>query len=65
MNILMTGTAGTIGSILVNGLRNRYRIRGFDRKPMPGLDDAIVGELTDLESVLKAAEGMDVIVHLA
>ncbi|MBV7332158.1 NAD(P)-dependent oxidoreductase [Chloroflexi bacterium TSY] len=64
MKILITGAAGTIGSILVKGLRDRYQLRGFDRMPMPELEDAIVGELTDFEAVLKGTQGMEAVIHL-
>jgi uronate dehydrogenase len=62
---LITGAAGQIGSILAAGFRNRYDVRGFDRLPMPELPDAIVGDVADMEAVMKAAEGMDGIAHLA
>ncbi len=65
MKILITGAAGAIGSVLVKGLRDRYQLRGFDRVPLPELEDAVVGELTDFAAVAKATEGMDAIIHLA
>ena len=65
MKILITGAAGAIGKILVKGLRDRYILRGFDRMPMPDLDDAIVGELTDFAAVARAAQGVDAVIHLA
>ena len=65
MKILITGAAGAIGKILVKGLRDRYILRGFDRLPMPDLDDAIVGELTDFAAVARAAQGVDAVIHLA
>ena len=63
--LLITGASGSVGAALVTGLRERYRVRGFDRRPMPGLDDAVVGDLADFEAVLKAVEGVDAIIHLA
>lgn len=65
MRILITGAAGAIGSTLVKGLRDRYSIRGLDRVPMPDLDDAIVGDITDFETVLTATRDMDALIHLA
>lgn len=65
MKILITGAGGAIGSVLVKGLRDRYQLRGFDRVPLPDLEDAIVGELTDFESVTKATRAVDAIIHLA
>ena len=65
MRILITGAAGAVGTILVEGLRDRYQLRGFDREPMPDLADAVVGELTDFEAVVRATQGMDAVIHLA
>ena len=63
--ILVTGSAGVIGTTIVNGLKDRYPLRGFDRVPTPGLDDEVVGDITDMDAVLRATEGMDAIIHLA
>ena len=65
MRILITGAAGIIGSTLVKGLRGRYQLRGFDRLPIPALEDTALGDLTDFPAVSRAADGMDVIIHLA
>jgi hypothetical protein len=45
-------------------LRRGHTVRGFARRPTPGLDDYVVGDLGDRDSVRRAAEGMDTIVHL-
>ena len=65
MRVLITGAAGAVGSTLVNGLKEKYQIRGFDRVPMPGLEDAVVGDVADFDAVLAATEGMDAVIHLA
>ena len=65
MRILITGAAGAVGTVLVNGLRDRYTLRAFDRVPVPDLEDVVVGELTDFEAVARATEGMEAVVHLA
>jgi uronate dehydrogenase len=64
MKILMTGAAGKVGTTLVNGLRDRHTIRGFDLRHTPELDDSIVGNVSDLDAVLAAMEGMDAVIHL-
>ena len=64
MRVLITGAAGAIGSTLVKGLKDRYQLRGFDRAPMPDLEDAMVGDLVDFDAVRNATEGMDAIIHL-
>ncbi len=65
MRILVTGAAGAIGSTIVKGMKDRYSLRGLDRVPMPDLEDAIVGDVTDFDIVLKATRDMDAVVHLA
>ncbi len=65
MRVLITGAAGAVGAVLVNGLRDRYQLRVFDRVPMPDLEDAVVGELTDFEAVARATHGIEAVVHLA
>ncbi len=64
MRVLITGSAGQIGSTLVKGLGDRHEIRGLDRVPTPGLDDTIVGDVSDVKTVQKATEGMDAVIHL-
>ena len=64
MRILITGAAGAIGETLVQGLKDRYSQRGLDRQPMPDLEDAIVGDLADFDTVLRATQDMDAVMHL-
>ncbi|MDP6040592.1 MAG: NAD(P)-dependent oxidoreductase [Candidatus Latescibacteria bacterium] len=65
MHVLITGAAGDVGSPLVAGLKDRYELRGFDRVPMPELKDTIVGDIADYQTVLKAMENIDAVIHLA
>ena len=65
MKILVTGAAGAVGTAVVKGLKNRYSLRGFDRVPMPDIDDTIVGDVTDFEVVLKATQEVEAVIHLA
>lgn len=64
MHVLMTGSAGALGQVLIAGLRGRHELRGYDLLPTPGLTDAVVGDLGDVEKLTAAAAGMDGIVHL-
>lgn len=64
MNILMTGAAGDVGRTLVSRMKDRYTIRSFDLKPMPELEDSIVGNVSDFDAVKTAMEGMDAVIHL-
>ncbi len=66
--VLITGAAGTIGTVLRNGLRGRYPvIRLSDVAP---LGEALPGEeldhadLTDMAAVEAAMDGVDGVVHL-
>lgn len=65
MKVLITGAAGSVGTVLSKGLRERHILRGLDRQPMPELEDKVVGNIADFDTVLGAAQGMDGIVHLA
>lgn len=64
MRVLITGSAGQIGRVLVAGLKGKYRVHGFDLKPTPGLADALIGDLADFDAVLQATEGMECVIHL-
>ncbi len=64
MRVLITGAAGRVGSRLVDGLRRRHRVRGLDCVPVPDLEDSIVGDLADMQTVLTASGGMDAVIHL-
>jgi nucleoside-diphosphate-sugar epimerase len=64
--ILITGSAGRIGQAVVAELNARkYRLRGFDRVPTPGLADAVIGDIADTKAIRRAAEGVEVVIHLA
>lgn len=64
--ILVTGSAGRVGQAVVKELLVRgERVRGFDRLATPGLADSHIGNLTDAAAVRRAAEGADVVIHLA
>jgi uronate dehydrogenase len=62
------GAAGAIGrSVCIELLRRGHVVRGFDLQAMdhvPGLTDALVGDLADRAAVDRATAGMDSIVHL-
>lgn len=64
MRVLITGAAGQIGTNLTRGLKERHQLRGLDRVPMPELEDAVVGDVTDFDTVLEASRDMDAIIHL-
>lgn len=39
-------------------------MRGFARRPTPGVEDYVQGDLADRDKVREAVEGMDTIIHL-
>ncbi|MFG3224084.1 NAD-dependent epimerase/dehydratase family protein [Kitasatospora sp. NPDC048194] len=64
--VLLTGAAGRIGSCLRELLpAYGYRLRCFDRLPVPGEPDAITADLRDAEALAAAVDGVDAVVHLA
>jgi nucleoside-diphosphate-sugar epimerase len=71
--VLITGGAGSVGRILVSRLRQDGRpVRIFDLPSMnyAGLEDVggielIKGDITDADTVRKAVDGVDAVIHLA
>ena len=67
--VLITGAAGTVGSMLVNGLRSTFagKRRLMDLNPIQAEPDeqVIQGDVTDLAVMRQALAGCDACVHLA
>lgn len=64
--VLVTGSAGRIGQAVVRELQaRRHRVRGFDRVPTPGLQDSVVGSITDPAAAQQAVAGAGTLIHLA
>lgn len=66
--ILITGSAGRIGRAATIALVARgHLVTGFDVRPTPGLppERNLVGTLTDVPLLEKAASGKAVVIHLA
>ena len=64
MRVLITGAAGNIGTTLTRGMKDRHQLRGLDHVPMPELEDAVVGQIGDFDTVLEVSRDMDAIIHL-
>jgi len=63
--VLITGTEGQVGSVLLAQLAGRFDATGFDIKPHKGTQKAIQGDLLCYDDIARAAEGKDAIVHMA
>src|SRR5436190_413091 len=64
--VLVTGSAGCIGRAAIRALKARgFRVRGLDLVPTPGVDEAVVGTITDGETVRRAAREVGTVIHLA
>ena len=62
--VLITGASGLIGTVLGDALSDTYELSGVDLKPVPGLD-SLVADMTDLDAILPAFRGIDVVIDLA
>ena len=66
MKVLLTGSSGRIGrAVAAELVRRGHVVRGFDIAATPGLDDMIVGTLTDRAAVDRAMAGRETLIHLA
>jgi nucleoside-diphosphate-sugar epimerase len=70
MNILVTGASGRVGSAVARELLlHGHKVRVFDRSAPPKdlrrRVKVIYGDIADRYALMKAAEGMDAIAHLA
>ena len=68
--VMVTGGSGFVGCNLVAELLNRgYFVRSLDRvrSPMPDHPrlETVVGDITDVDSVAAAVDGVDTIIHTA
>ena len=62
--MLITGAAGLIGGVLRQTLWENYQIRGLDALPVSGFD-SLVADISELQPILPAFQGVEVVVHLA
>lgn len=66
--VLITGAAGLIGRTLRAALRNRYALRLMYHNtifPAVGEEEAVIADIGDFQTVLRATKGTDAVVHLA
>jgi len=68
MKVLVTGSSGHIGSILVEQMRARHEIVGYDRQHpeiVPTGTTFVQGDMLDREALQRALAGVQGVVHLA
>ena len=65
--VLVTGSSGLIGAMLIGALGNRYDLSGLDIARPDGAPDVptTVADVSDYEAMSKAFDGVDAVVHLA
>ena len=66
--ILITGAAGRIGTVLRNGLRDRYQLRLLYHNtvhPAESGEEVHVSSITDLDKITEACDGVHTVVHMA
>ena len=65
MKILITGATGVIGSRLVPALEGEHELRLLSRRDFPDDSRWRRVDVTDIDQVCDAADGMDMAIHLA
>ena len=65
MKVLIPGARGLIGSKLVPALERDHDLRLLSRRPFPDDPRAYQVDITNIDPVLRAAQGMDALIHLA
>lgn len=64
IRILITGSAGLIGRVLIEALSKKYDLHGLDKTKTKGIP-SIVADISDLNRIQPAFKGIDVVIHLA
>ena len=62
--ILVTGMSGLIGGIAGRKLAEKYEVRALNRRAVQGVE-TFQADITDLEAIRPAFEGVDIVVHMA
>ena len=62
--VLVTGASGLIGGLTIRDLSDKYEFSGLSRRPVEGIPH-IQADISDLEAVRRACQGVDMVLHLA
>ena len=65
--VLLTGALGRVGEAILSGIGDEYDWRLLDRRPPdePTDHELVVADVTDVEAVREAMDGVDAVIHLA
>lgn len=64
--VLVTGAAGRIGRAALAAFAGMcIPVRALDQRPVPGLEDVVVGSVLDHDCLARAMDGVTALVHLA
>ena len=63
-NVLITGMAGLVGSVIENNLRNHFSFSSLDLVDIPNVN-SFKGNISNLESIKHAFKNQDAVIHLA
>ncbi len=65
--VLVTGSGGLIGSMLIRSLSGRYDFYGLTRTGREGMPDVptTIANASDFDAIRPAFDGMDAVVHMA
>jgi nucleoside-diphosphate-sugar epimerase len=64
VKVLITGIAGTVGSLVAAGLGREHEVHGIDIRPA-GFPRTRIADLSDVQALPPLFAGMDVVIHLA
>jgi nucleoside-diphosphate-sugar epimerase len=62
--VLITGASGLIGGLVIRDLSDSYEFSGLSRRPISGIPHT-QADITDIEALRRASQGMDMVLHLA
>ena len=62
--VLVTGASGLIGGLVVSHLASKYELSALNRRPLEDIP-CTQADIGDLEAIMPAFQGIDMVVHLA
>ena len=67
MKVLVTGSSGLIGSMLINSLADRFDFSGLDVRKSENAPDVptLITDGSNLEAIMPVFKGIDAVVHMA